>query len=112
ADRGNDTHAADDDSSHYVLALSFAAGALVAGASLSLDAMPQGRSGARLLLVQLRVGEQAHAQILGFIDQLTVSLYPAIGDAQRQARAHHPLDVDTIFHQLDVIGHLAGELDL
>src|SRR5690554_7343617 len=70
-----------------------------------------GRSGTGLLCHHLRVGEQAYAQVLRLVNHLAVGLDPAIGNAQRQPALHHALEVDAIFDQLDVIGHLAGELD-
>src|SRR5690606_24490346 len=60
----------------------------------------------------LAVRKQTNAQIPGFVDHLSVSLDPAIGDAQRQPALHHALEVDAVFHQLDVIRDLAGELYL
>src|SRR5689334_13236253 len=56
--------------------------------------------------------EQANAEILRLVDGASVSLQPAIGDAEHELGLEHPLQVDAVLHQLDVRKNLVGKLDL
>src|SRR5450759_1386655 len=56
--------------------------------------------------------EQADLEVEGPVDHVAVRRKPAVGNAEHQLRAHHPLEVDAIddlFHRRQ---HLPGKLDL
>src|SRR5690349_16450339 len=60
----------------------------------------------------LAAAEQADAHVLAGVDDLSVGLEHAVGDAHDQAAVDDPLQVDLIHHLLDVGGDLAGEFHL
>src|SRR5690606_9329825 len=63
-------------------------------------------------LERTHVRKKADPQVFGLINGFAVGLNIAIGNAQRQLRAHDALDIDAIFHVLEVVGDLSGEFDL
>src|SRR5262245_2000486 len=58
------------------------------------------------------VTEQADLEVHGAVDDRTVRREPAIGDAEHELGAHHPLDIDAVDDVLDGGQHLSGELEL
>src|SRR6478609_7293869 len=56
--------------------------------------------------------EQADLQVEGPVDHVAVGRQPAVGDAEHQLGAHHPLDFEAIDHVLHGRQHLAGKLEL
>ena len=46
------------------------------------------------------VAEQTDLEVDRLVDELAVGLQPAVGDAEHQPPAHHPLDFDAIVHVL------------
>ena len=56
--------------------------------------------------------EQADLQVARPVDDRAVGRQPAVGDAEHQLRAHHPLDLDAVDDLLHRRQHLAGEFHL
>src|SRR4029079_6282344 len=96
ADRRDDTHPGDDDTSHN-----------------SLVRIPGVRSrtlrGARL---RGFLPEQTNLQVERTIDDRAICRQPAIGDAEPQLRSHHALDFKTVDDVLHRREHLTGEFQL
>src|SRR5262245_4040960 len=58
------------------------------------------------------VAEQTDLEVHRPVDDRAIGREPAIGDAEDELGAHHPLDVDPIDDVLDGRQNLAGELEL
>src|SRR5438034_346173 len=58
------------------------------------------------------LAEQADLEVARPIDHRAVRGEPAVGDAEHELRAHHPLDVDAVDHLLHGRPYLPGELEL
>src|SRR6476661_6055693 len=63
-------------------------------------------------LQRLGVAEQSDLEIGRLVDHRAVGREPAVGDAEHQLGAHHPLDFEAIDHVLHGRQHLAGKLEL
>src|SRR5437899_1120248 len=74
----------------------------------SLDKSARSR---RTRLHRVGVAEQADLEVESLIDAGAVGREPAIGDAEHELRAHHPLDFEAIDHVLHGRQHLAGKLE-
>src|SRR5262245_29728287 len=69
--------------------------------------MPSRRARLRGLLV----AEQADLEVERAINHRAIGLQPAVGDAEHQFGAHHPLEVDAVHDLFHGWQHLARELD-
>ena len=105
ADRRDDTHPGDDDTSHY-----------------SLVPHPQAPDCDRwpiwpyvpvpVITGCVACSEQTDLQVERTIDDRAICRQPAVGDAEHQLRAHHALDFETVDDVLHRRQHLTGELEL
>ena len=102
ADRRDDPHAGDDDTSHRRSPHCPPSMSAINIGGIAVQAQPAGARGL----------EQADAQILGLIDALAVGLQPAVGDAEHELALEDALDVDAVDDELDRRQHLVGEFDL
>src|ERR1043166_1996415 len=59
---------------------------------------------------RLHGGTRADPQVPGAVDSLAISGKPPVGNAERELRAHHALDVDSVHNLADVRQHLAEQL--
>src|SRR5215212_3827757 len=89
-----------------------------ASPALDANSRPQNRGwldksarSRRTGLHRVGVAEQADLEVESLIDDRAVGREPAIGDAEHELRAHHPLDFEAIDHVLHGRQHLAGKLE-
>src|SRR5205823_10964054 len=62
-------------------------------------------------LHRVGVAEQPDLEVERLVDHRAVRRKPAVGDAENELRAHHPLDFEAIDHVLHSRQHLAGKLE-
>src|SRR5258708_14673255 len=89
-----------------------------ASSALDANSRPQNRGwldksarSRRTGLHRVGVAEQADLEIQRLVDHRAVRRKPAVGDAEHQFRAHHPLDFEAVDHLLHGRQHLAGKLE-
>src|SRR5262245_35598542 len=85
----------------------------IPASSASLAPTPRVGATSRLIRRHLLVEpEQPDLEVHGPVDDRSVGLEPAVGDAQHELGAHHALDVDAIDDLFDIGQDLARQLDL
>src|ERR1043166_689082 len=90
---------------------------LMIASSLPCHVFRCGRQSATVLIRPARAsgsrmhrGARSDPEILRAVDNLAVSGKPPVGNAERELRAHHALDVDVVHNLADVRQHLAEQL--